>query len=42
MLLAGCLLLAGCGAQFLYNRLDTVAWLYVKTPVFSSQPLSDL
>ena len=32
-LLLGCLVLVGCGAQFLYNRLDTVAWLYVKTQV---------
>lgn len=33
LLLVGGTLLAGCGAQFLYNRLDTVAWLYVKTQV---------
>ena len=33
LLFVSCLVLAGCGAQFLYNRLDTVAWLYVKTQV---------
>lgn len=32
-LVLACVALAGCGAQFLYNRLDTVAWLYVKTQV---------
>jgi hypothetical protein len=30
---AACLLLAGCGAQFLYNRLDTVLYLYFSTQV---------
>jgi hypothetical protein len=32
-LACGALLLAGCSSQFVYNRLDTVAYLYVKTQV---------
>jgi hypothetical protein len=32
-LLCGALLLVGCSSQFLYNRLDTVAYLYLKTQV---------
>lgn len=32
-LVCGALLLAGCSSQFVYNRLDTVAYLYLKTQV---------
>lgn len=41
--LAGCalaLLLAGCGAQFLYNRLDTALHLYVSSQVSLEAPQS--
>jgi hypothetical protein len=41
--LAGCalvLLLAGCGAQFLYNRLDTALHLYVSSQVSLEPPQS--
>ncbi|MEZ5459766.1 MAG: DUF6279 family lipoprotein [Steroidobacteraceae bacterium] len=33
MLLCGVLALVGCSSQFVYNRLDTVAYLYLKTQV---------
>jgi hypothetical protein len=32
-LACGALLLVGCSSQFVYNRLDTVAYLYLKTQV---------
>lgn len=32
-LVCGALVLAGCSSQFVYNRLDTVAYLYLKTQV---------
>ena len=33
LLLCGALALVGCSSQFVYNRLDTVAYLYLKTQV---------
>jgi hypothetical protein len=38
--LATVLLLAGCGAQFVYNRLDTVLYLYVSSQVSLEEPQS--